>query len=710
MATLVPAPAALTDHDIGSSSKGVFGTFKSRFLGGSSRSVNSISPHRSGLPPSSHKSKSPSIDSNAGLSSKSSGSLSSASHVGRSPPSSTYGRQASNANAKPKSASKQSSTSSTARMSTYSTTSQGSNKSQGNRAPSPTLMYASFGFEGPIKKPRPLPLDPAKMRRKPMYGKPKQASVGSPVRSGEWRLSDTQVRRGSTDSSPSSVGASSHHASTIASSPQTLPSSLQDDASSFSEISSFRAGSPTDTVNLPWNLKPEVDSPRFSPCMGSDDVSPVSPTEPQYLDMPDVSNESGPETPSATELEFARNRNMRKLARMLGENVTDLIVGGEDRVRESMKEKGNQDEIQEILREEWVDLSAAELPASKSLKDVAEPTERRARAPGARVIRPEFVYSITHAEDAAGGVEGRWVTVGTSFFSKSQEDVAQSPNPRLTNVLAGITVKIPGKEPDRFSRLKRRPSTAEASIASPTSSCFSNGSDRTQQGRIPDSASAASTGSTVDSYSPQTWLERTLRRPPPRSASLNRRPVTAGSPSSVIDISHDFVQEKEASTKLIMQALSPSKSVMDMRRDNKSQDWCGSPEIVEPPPLRIFERDPNEKPARPPRRNVHQRSSTSSGLTSPTQEADQALSSITNKDDRDLSTLKTSRRRSISLHKTHASEELPHSPRPFEVNTDYLAPPSPSGGLKRKERKEGWSGEWNQSDMQDVIRKLRELK
>ncbi|KAJ6573236.1 hypothetical protein B0H10DRAFT_2105594 [Mycena sp. CBHHK59/15] len=39
------------------------------------------------------------------------------------------------------------------------------------------------------------------------------------------------------------------------------------------------------------------------------------------------------------------------------------------------------------------------------------------------------------------------------------------------------------------------------------------------------------------------------------------------------------------------------------------------------------------------------------------------------------------------------------------VSTQYLSP-----GISRKERGQGWSGEWNQRDMQDVIQKLRNLK
>lgn len=40
-----------------------------------------------------------------------------------------------------------------------------------------------------------------------------------------------------------------------------------------------------------------------------------------------------------------------------------------------------------------------------------------------------------------------------------------------------------------------------------------------------------------------------------------------------------------------------------------------------------------------------------------------------------------------------------------EPTVTYLSP-----GVSRKERGQGWSGEWNQRDMQDVIQKLRSLK
>ena len=44
------------------------------------------------------------------------------------------------------------------------------------------------------------------------------------------------------------------------------------------------------------------------------------------------------------------------------------------------------------------------------------------------------------------------------------------------------------------------------------------------------------------------------------------------------------------------------------------------------------------------------------------------------------------------------------------VDPTHLAPPDVNGGVIRKERRQGWSGEWNQPHIQDVIEKLRALK
>ncbi|KAF8059465.1 hypothetical protein FPV67DRAFT_1674918 [Lyophyllum atratum] len=79
-----------------------------------------------------------------------------------------------------------------------------------------------------------------------------------------------------------------------------------------------------------------------------------------------------------------------------------------------------------------------------------------------------------------------------------------------------------------------------------------------------------------------------------------------------------------------------------------------------------------------------------------------------------------------SGYASNSNPHLPLQPRPEtpfqtmgvppEINSGYLAPPGTwrtSYGrdiLQRKERRQGWSGEWNQDDMQDVIKKLRNLK
>lgn len=78
-------------------------------------------------------------------------------------------------------------------------------------------------------------------------------------------------------------------------------------------------------------------------------------------------------------------------------------------------------------------------------------------------------------------------------------------------------------------------------------------------------------------------------------------------------------------------------------------------------------------------------------------------------------------------HQSHSNPHLPLHPRaetPFantavalQAQPGYLAPPgmvaiSTDGQevVMRKERRQGWSGEWNRGDMQDVIQKLRNLK
>ncbi|KAK7024761.1 hypothetical protein R3P38DRAFT_1051136 [Favolaschia claudopus] len=53
-----------------------------------------------------------------------------------------------------------------------------------------------------------------------------------------------------------------------------------------------------------------------------------------------------------------------------------------------------------------------------------------------------------------------------------------------------------------------------------------------------------------------------------------------------------------------------------------------------------------------------------------------------------------------------------NAPEPPEVEVDeyIIAHPGATLAVSRKERRQGWSGEWNQRDMQDVISKLRSLK
>ena len=62
---------------------------------------------------------------------------------------------------------------------------------------------------------------------------------------------------------------------------------------------------------------------------------------------------------------------------------------------------------------------------------------------------------------------------------------------------------------------------------------------------------------------------------------------------------------------------------------------------------------------------------------------------------------------------SHGSPTSPYSPAPFapyRQNTSFVPTDLTTSAVQRIETEEGWSGEWNQNRMQDVIRKLRVLK
>ncbi|KAF8167122.1 hypothetical protein B0H34DRAFT_1139 [Crassisporium funariophilum] len=68
-------------------------------------------------------------------------------------------------------------------------------------------------------------------------------------------------------------------------------------------------------------------------------------------------------------------------------------------------------------------------------------------------------------------------------------------------------------------------------------------------------------------------------------------------------------------------------------------------------------------------------------------------------------------------HEGRRENQWPRSPFRNLVETDRLAPPGVNSvviksrnSTSRKERRQGWSGEWNQPDIQDVIHKLRIMR
>ncbi|KAF7977761.1 hypothetical protein HWV62_2860 [Athelia sp. TMB] len=767
LATLTTPPAlAHTDGD--SSYRGAFGAIKSRLLGPKRSPVSPASP-------TSHRFKSSSTDS-ALACPRSSTSRSALSH---------------------KSAH-------SGRVSVYSA----------KRAPpSPPVLYASFGFEGPIKKPRPLPMRP----QKPAAASP------SPYAS----------------------------TSTTSSSPQTLALSLD----TFSEVSSFRAGSPTETQASPL----EFGSPTGTALQASPlEISPD--TDFLAMDSDSDSDETPPASASARE--FQRTRNMRKLARMLGASVTDLAF-------QSAR-------VQEIIDAEATTPESAHVSASGSAAEES--------------ARPEFVYSISR-----GSAEGRCAHADAPppYASTSQDP--QAPRQTSANARAGIAVQIPPPAPPRPVRSAKRPATATA--ASPTRASFSgysgarafalaataalDGPDPSANANTnADASSGAGANGGSGAGASANWLERTLRParsfslkrpstsadtvrtltasrsissigharttpapeplrvfqrdppakraqtsagpardlspvehvwdgrarspdPPPRDTKprvpFKRAQTSAGPTSTSRDLSPvEHVWDGSASAGVVLPPLrlfqrdpasasrSPPRGKRALTSAGPARDlspvehvWDGSasPEVALPP-LRLFQRDPapaprgkralmsagpvlrdlspvehvwdgrarSPDPERPPRaRAPFRRAQTSAGPTSRSlspvehvwdgRASPEAPLRVFQRDPESTASRspprKSAKRAQTSAGPASSGQENVPAPKhaappprptrhrpatsdgaapgPFAAQA-WLAPPLPSGGVRRTERKEGWSGEWNQADMQDVIQKLRELR
>ena len=98
-------------------------------------------------------------------------------------------------------------------------------------------------------------------------------------------------------------------------------------------------------------------------------------------DAPAAGDDSDTKTPPPTAHEFQRSRNMRKLARMLGESEMDLVIQNEG--------------VQETIRAEAA-VSAAETPETTECQP-------QLRVPTVPRACPEFVYSIIAVAGACRG-------------------------------------------------------------------------------------------------------------------------------------------------------------------------------------------------------------------------------------------------------------------------------------------------------------------
>lgn len=323
MKSLVAAHAGLEDYDA-RFSKRAFATFKRRFMGGTLWPfITTLPQHQPSLSspssPLSRLSTSSFADSEGALSFQSSNYCSAASapdpssiEAGPSfPGSSTSGTGPSFTHRHPSASRRKPRSKQTTSSSTASYISHGSKKYLDNGAPTPLFMFPSFSLEEPAKKPRPLPLDPKKMHRmSARHGeKQKQSTPGSWIAREFWQRD-----------SHFSTGESSLYPSTTTS--RILASAIGDELSTYSSISSFRAGSPTDSANphLHWQSDIDIDSlwlrenKRSSLSCGPEGTQELEPDGPEEEEEADESETC---TPTKFESERPGDWTRQKLTRIL---------------------------------------------------------------------------------------------------------------------------------------------------------------------------------------------------------------------------------------------------------------------------------------------------------------------------------------------------------------------------------------------------------
>lgn len=752
---LAPVPAAL---DLNGGNRGFLGHFKSRFLGNSSRPQTA--PTTSPQSPPSSNSTCPSMARGANspygasvLTSSSTNSFGTSSRTSTNTSQSQGPITISPTFIRPKPASRPHAS---ARIYTCSTASHASGKSDSSRPPS---LCNSFWVEDPVKTPHLLPLDP-EIRPNPVRTKLKQkrTSIGGSVLStgpkhratGGWQNTDLAP-----GSSPAiSPAAPWPYPSTASLSP--LISSSTERQYGDKRTPSFTDVSLADAVGSTCNLNSSIRNIPVNVGVQSKKVLEV-----QHLDIPSrpdyYSDDSGAESPPAKKKEMQmQQRKMAKLTRVLGETISAELLCYPDKEQE-VKTVRDDKEIQEAFRRKWLAASTPTPP--KGLVDSPKPPVSPPKIDGSEhkppvAVRPEFVYSVTRApgHETAGGEEGRWVAApprASPVLAQRPSTASGYPPSPISQVHTGISAPKP-KEPVR-PRVSKRPSTAAGYSPSPNSTSFrgeARGIEyKPYQGPVSSTApiihSPAVTTAPANSSDVRgapdvsCQLEGTLRRKlsSPRYPSSKKRPSTATgcTPSSTKRISQDLGAVEYTP----WGEPAPPRSRSAIKRPATATTASPSLFVRPPPaaiphtvptirdinpaeskiPLRIIERAPTQG-STPPARAKRPATSTGHGISATTTVNNTVATPVA------TTTPRGPRRplpldiipivqRPAALRRPHTSDgqSSPCSPGPFATPlpaSTFHVPPSPIGRVHRREQ--GWSGEWNESNMGDVIRKLRELK
>lgn len=512
------------------------------------------------------------------------------------------------------------------RLSTYSSMSRTS-------PPSPTPVYASFGFEDPVKKPsRPLPLDPKKQKAK---GTTKKEFKWRSVRS--VKSSDQRTLISGSEWDPKLT---MYPVSDISSRPAgTVASSSSDDVpnSLLRGNANLNVATPKYSVDgivfrsNDWTVRNGQSSRWARLSRVDDEGDDVQIVTTSSRPLSTASLDETPMTPFTKELLKVpsvgelRQRNKNKLARTLGEDVPEDLLR-RWYYEEDKKGYGGVEETPRGKLDKMAPGGATDKDDGEELPDGPRP-------------KPFLAISISPNPPP----------VRPSSSTSTSTSTATAPSP-----IVFMPRNIPHNE------ISLEIGAPSFSGAEPSSVAFK-----------PYNTPVGGLNSPIDT--PPTL---TLSEPDTQGIELNKESPDEG----------QWIARRSN--------LPSRSSSLLVRPSSVTGNYTPSPPLT-PKSTSEFNRNPTD--------TNHNRGT-----------SEQIFGSMPSPLYRSASVLERSQRTYSPL----SSPILPDSSVPFASHAigsgQFLTPEATTNvtlsGVQRRDRSHGWSGEWNQDDMQDVIRKLRDLR